>query len=35
MRILRRDKWEINGGLILKKRGIYILNDKELRVEII
>jgi len=35
VRILRRDKWEINRGLILKKREIYILNDKELRVEII
>ena len=32
---LREDEWEIEGNLILKERKVYVLKDKELRVEII
>jgi len=32
---LQGDKWQIEEDLVLKKGKIYILKDKELRVEII
>jgi len=32
---LRGDKWEIKKELVLKKEKIYILKDKELRLEVI
>jgi len=32
---LRRNKWQIEGELLLKEEKIYVLKDKELRVEII
>ena len=31
---LREDEWQIEGDLVLKKEKIYVLKDKELRVEI-
>jgi len=33
--ILRGDKWQIEGDLVLKERKVYVLKDKELRAEII
>jgi len=35
VKILRGDEWQIEGDLVLKERKIYVLKDKELRVEII
>jgi len=35
VRNLREDKWEIKGDLILKEGKVYVLKDKELRIEII
>ena len=35
VRNLRGDKWEIEKDLVLKKEKEYVLEDKELRVEII
>jgi len=35
VRKLRGDKWEIEKDLVLKKEKEYMLEDKELRVEII
>ena len=32
---LRKDKWKIEEGLVLKEEKIYILKNKELRVKII
>ena len=32
---LREDEWEIEGNLILKERKVYVLKDKELRMEVI
>ena len=32
---LRGDEWKIEGDLVLKEEKVYILKDKELRVEII
>ena len=32
---LRENKWEIEKGLILKERKIYVPKNKELRIEII
>jgi len=34
-KVLRGDKWQVEGDLVLKERKIYMLKDKELRVEII
>ena len=31
---LRGDEWKIEGDLVLKEEKVYILKDKELRVEI-
>ena len=35
IKILRGDKWQIEGNLVLKKDKVYILKNKELRTEII
>ena len=35
VKTLRGDKWEIKKELVLKKEKIYILKDKELRLEVI
>jgi len=35
VRNLRGDKWEIEEDLVLKEEKIYILKDKELRLEVI
>ena len=35
VRDLREGEWKIKGGLVLKKGKMYMLKDKELRVEII
>ena len=35
VKVLRGDKWQVEGDLVLKKRKIYMLNNKKLRVEII
>jgi len=32
---LRGDEWKIEGDLVLKEEKVYILKDKELRVDII
>ena len=32
---LQENKWQIEGNLVLKEKKVYILNDEELRVEII
>jgi len=34
-KVLRGDKWQVEGDLVLKEEKIYMLKDKELRVEII
>ena len=35
VKVLRGDKWQIEGELVLKKGKVYISKDKKLRVEII
>jgi len=35
VRMLRGDEWEIEEDLVLKEGKVYVLKDKELRVEII
>jgi len=35
VKVLKGDKWQIKGNLVLKKGKVYILKDEELRVEII
>ena len=35
VKILRGDEWQIDRKLILKERKVYIMKDKELKVEII
>ena len=35
VKVLREDKWQIEGNLVLKKRKVYMPKDEELRVEII
>ena len=35
IKILREDKWQIEGELVLKKRKVYVSKDEKLRVEII
>jgi len=35
VKVLRGDKWQIKGDLVLKKEKIYTPKNKELRVEII
>ena len=35
VRNLREDEWKIEGELILRKGKVYVLKNKELRVEII
>jgi len=35
VKILRGNEWEIEGDLILKKRKIYMLKNKELTLEVI
>jgi len=35
VKVLRGDKWQIEGELVLKERKVYILKNKELRMEII
>ena len=35
IKVLRRDEWQIEGELVLKEGKVYILKDKELRIEII
>jgi len=35
VKVLREDKWQVEENLVLKKEKLYILKDKELRVEII
>ena len=34
-KVLREDKWQIEGDLVLKKKKVYMLKNEELRVEII
>jgi len=35
VKVLQGDKWQIERDLVLKEEKVYILKDKELRVEII
>ena len=35
VKVLRGDKWQIKGELVLKKRKFYVLKSKELKVKII
>ena len=35
VKVLRGDKWQIKGDLVLKKEKVYTPKNKELRVEII
>ena len=35
VRTLKEDKWKIEGELVLKKRKVHVLKDKELRLEVI
>ena len=35
IKVLREDKWQIEGELVLKKRKVYVSKDEKLRVEII
>jgi len=35
VKILRGDEWQIKGNLVLKKERVYVLKNKELRIEII
>ena len=35
VKVLRGDKWQVEGDLVLKKRKIYILKNEKLRIEII
>ena len=35
VKVLRENKWQIEGDLVLKKGKVYILKDEKLRVEII
>jgi len=35
VKVLRGDKWQIKGDLVLKKGKVYVPKDKALRVEII
>ena len=35
VKVLREDKWQIEGDLVLKEEKVYVLKDEELRVEII
>jgi len=35
VKVLREEKWQIEGNSVLKKRKVYVLKDKALRVEII
>ena len=35
VKVLWEDKWQIEGDLVLKEEKVYMLKDKELRVEII
>ena len=35
VKVLRGDEWQIDRELVLKKKNIYMLKDKKLRVEII
>ena len=35
VKVLREDKWQIEGNLVLKKRKVYMPKNEELRVEII
>ena len=35
IRALSGEEWQLEGNLVLKKEKVYILKDKELRVEII
>ena len=35
IKIVRGEEWQLGGDLMLKERKMYVLKDKELRVEII
>ena len=35
IKAVRREEWQLEGGLVLRKRKMYVPKDKELRVEII
>ena len=35
VKMLQGEEWQIEGELVLKERKVYMLKDKELRVEII
>jgi len=35
VRVLRGDKWEIEGDLVLKKEKVYMPKDEKLRLEVI
>ena len=35
IKAVRREEWQSEGGLVLRKRKMYVPKDKELRVEII
>jgi len=35
VKVLRKDKWQMEGDLVLKKEKVYVPKDEELRVEII
>jgi len=34
IKVLREDKWQIEGELVLKKRKVYVSKDEKLRVEV-
>jgi len=35
VKVLRGDEWQVEGDLVLKKGKVYVLKDKELKVEMI
>ena len=35
VKMLRNEEWQIEEGLVLKERRVYVLKDEKLRVEII
>jgi len=35
VKVLQGDKWQMEGNLVLREEKVYVLKDKELRVEII
>ena len=35
IKVVREEKWQLEGDLVLKKGKVYVLKDEELRIEII